>query len=143
MIMSQPNLDLIDRFFAAYGQRDLATLRNVLAENATWTFPGHHPLSGTRVGIDEIVAFFDAVGTIMGSSNPHVDKLVIGVNDQYAVECQYVRTNRADGPNLDQQMCVLWGFENGKIASGRHLAADQDALDAFYTALPLDRTEAS
>jgi ketosteroid isomerase-like protein len=132
--MDHPNLDLIDRFFAAYGSRDREALRQVLAENATWTFPGHHPLSGTKVGIDAIVAFFDSVGKIMGSSNPNVEKLVLGVNQDYAVECQQIRTNRADGPNLDLQMCVLWSFEHGKIAAGRHLIADQDALDAFYTA---------
>jgi ketosteroid isomerase-like protein len=64
MLMAHPNLDLIDRFFAAYGERDLAALRDVLAENATWTFPGHHPLSGTKVGIDAIVAFFDAAAQL-------------------------------------------------------------------------------
>jgi uncharacterized protein len=138
--MSHPNLDLIDRFFAAYGSRDRAALGDVLAEDATWTFPGHHPLSGAKVGIDEIVAFFDAVGSLMGSSQPTVDKLVLGVNEQYVVECQHLRTNRADGPNLDQHLCVLWSFADGKIASGRHLAADQDALDAFYATL-LHRSE--
>lgn len=133
--MAHPNLELIDRFFAAYGERDLMALRDVLAEDATWTFPGHHPLSGTKDGIDAIVAFFDAVGTVMGNSHPQVEKLVVGVNEQYVVECQHIRTNRADGPNLDQQLCVLWSFAEGKIVSGQHLAADQDALDAFYTAL--------
>jgi len=133
--MPHPNLDLIDRFFAAYGERDLAALRNVLSEDATWTFPDHHLLSGTKVGIDAIIAFFDAVGTVMGSSHPQVEKLVMGVNEQYIVECQHIRTNRPDGPNLDQQLCVLWSFADGKIVSGQHLAADQDALDAFYTAL--------
>src|SRR5690349_2947167 len=133
--MTHPNLDLIDRFFAAYGKRDLAALREVLTEDATWTFPGHHPLSGTKVGIDAIVAFFNAVGSVMGRSQPMVEKLVLGVNEQWVVECQYVRTNRPEGPNLDQQLCVLWSFADGKIASGRHLVADQDALDAFYHAL--------
>src|SRR5437867_12394085 len=94
-MMTHPNLDLIDQFFAAYSKRDRASLRDVLAENVIWTFPGHHPLSGTKVGIDEIVAFFDAVGSVMGSSQPTVDKLVLGVNEQYVVECQHVRTNRA------------------------------------------------
>jgi uncharacterized protein len=131
--MTHANLDLIDRFFAAYGSRDLTALRDVLAEDATWTFPGHHPLSGTKVGIDAIVTFFDAVGTIMGRSQPTVDKLVLGVNEQYVVECQHIRTNRTDGPNLDQQLCVLWSFAEGKIVSGQHLAADRDAFDAFYT----------
>jgi ketosteroid isomerase-like protein len=132
--MAHPNLELIDRFFAAYGERNLAALRDVLAEDATWTFPGHHPLSGTKLGIDAIIAFFDAVGSVMGRSQPTVEKLVLGVNEQYVVECQHVRTNRSDGPNLDQQLCVLWSFADGKIVSGQHLAADQDALDAFYTA---------
>jgi uncharacterized protein len=134
--MTHPNLDLIDSFFAAYGKRDRDDLRNVLAENATWTFPGHNPLSGTKVGIDGIAAFFDAMGSVMGSSNVNVEKLVMGVNEQYAVECQHIRTSRPGGPNLDQQLCVLWRFENGKIVSGRHVAADQDALDAFFTTFP-------
>lgn len=133
--MAHPNLELIDRFFAAYGERDLTALRDVLAEDATWTFPGHHPLSGTKHGIDAIIAFFDAIGSVMGRSKPTVEKLVMGVNEQYVVECQHIRTNRADGPNLNQQLCVLWSFAEGKIVSGQHLAADQDALDAFYTAL--------
>lgn len=137
-----PNLELIDRFFAAYGSRDLRALRDVLDANITWTFPGHHPLSGTRSGIDAIVAFFDAMGGIMGSAQPAVEKLVLGVNDQYVVECQHIRTNRADGQNLDQHLCVLWSFANGKIVSGRHLVADQDALDAFY-ASPPSRAEGS
>jgi len=33
------------------------------------------------------------------------------------------------------ELCVLWSFENGKIVAGRHLAADQDAIDAFFTAV--------
>jgi ketosteroid isomerase-like protein len=139
--MSHPNLDLIDRFFAAYGERNLAELRDVLAEDATWTFPGNHPLSGIKVGVDAIVAFFDAVGSVMGSSHPTVEKLVLGVNQQYVVECQHVRTNRVDNPNLDQRLCVLWSFADGKIASGQHLVADQDALDAFYTATLSHRPE--
>jgi uncharacterized protein len=134
-MMTHPNLERIDAFFAAYGKRDHEALRQVLADNATWTFPGHHPLSGTKIGIDEVVALFDAIGSVMGSSNANVEKLVIGANEQYIAECQYIRTNRVEGPNLDQQLCVLWSFENGKIVSGRHLAADQDALDMFFTTL--------
>ncbi len=133
--MTHPNLDLIDKFFEAYGKHDLDGIRHVLAENATWTFPGHHPLSGTKAGIDEIVAFFDAMGNIMGSSNVKVEKLVMGVNENYAVECQHIWTHRADGQNLDHLWCVLWKFEDGKITEGRHLAADQYAVDKFFAKL--------
>lgn len=132
--MTHPNLELIERFFAAYGSRDMVALREVLADDATWTFPGRHALSGTHRGVEAIVAFFDAMGQVMGSAATHVERLVLGMNEGYVVECQHIRTNRADGPNLDQPLCVLWRFAGGKIAAGQHLAADQDALDAFYAA---------
>lgn len=130
--MSQANLEVIDQFFAAYSNRDRAALQLVLADDATWTFPGHHPLSGMHAGIDAIVAFFDAMGTIMAHAQPVVEKLVVGANDQYVVECQQIHTNCLVGPNLSQQMCVVWRFANGKIVSGAHLIADQDAVDRFY-----------
>ena len=90
---------------------------------------------GTHVGIDAIVAFFAAMGSVMSASDPRVDKLVLGANEQYVVECQHIRTSRPGGPNFDQQLCVLWGFADGKIVSGRHLIADQDGLDAFFTTI--------
>lgn len=132
---NHPNLDLIDRFFAAYASRNDTGLRNVLAEHATWTFPGQNPLSGTKAGIDEIVAFFDSMGNVIGSSQPSVEKLVLGANDAYVIECQHIRTNREAGPNLDQQICVLWTIEHGLIVAGQHLVADQHALDRFFKAV--------
>ena len=42
--MTHPNLDLINQFFAAYGQHDLDALRQVLAEDVRWIFPGCHSL---------------------------------------------------------------------------------------------------
>jgi hypothetical protein len=66
--MPNANLELIERFFAAFASPELRALRDVLDENASWTFPGHHPLSGAHRGIDAIVAFFDAVTIGMGRS---------------------------------------------------------------------------
>ena len=133
--MSHPNIAIIDRFFALYGNRQLDELNQVLSEDVRWIFPGHNPLSGTKTGIDAVVNFFDAMGQVMGSSNVRVEKLVTGVNDTYVVEGQHIWTNRAGGPNLDHQWCVLWTIENGKITEGRHLAADQYAADEFFTRL--------
>ena len=130
---THPNLNLIDHFFDAYDKRDINRIQQVLAENVTWTFPGHNPVSGTKVGIDEVVAFFDTMGSIMGRSNVQAEKLVMGVNDEYMVECQHIWTHRADGINLDHQWCVLWKIENGKIKEGRHFAADQHSVDEFFS----------
>lgn len=133
--MPHPNLDLIDQFFAAYAQHDLNAVRQVLGPDPRWTFPGRNPLSGTKAGVEEVVGFFDTMGAVMGQSNVKAERLVTGVNDEYVVECQHVWTNRGDGRDLDHQWCVLWTIENGRIAAGRHFAADQYAVDEFFTRL--------
>jgi len=130
--MTHPNLDLISRFFAAYGNRDMDALRQILTDDVKWIFPGDHPLAGTKSGIDEVIAFFDAMGSIMGKSGIQAEQLVMGANDSYAVEAQHVWTNREDGINLDHHWCVLWTFAGGKIIEGRHLAADQQVVDRFF-----------
>ena len=130
--MNHPNLEIIERFFEAYGRRDPIALEQVLARDVQWTFPGQHPLAGTSAGIEAVVAFFDAMGRIMGSSNIQVEILVTGANDDYVAETQHIRTSRADGNNLEQTWCVLWRFADGKIVSGRHLASDQQTVDTFF-----------
>ena len=129
--MKHPNLTLINRFFEAYGKRDLEGIRAVMDNQVQWIFPGHHPLSGTKNGVEELVAFFDSMGTIMGASNMLVENLVTGVNDEFVIECQHIVTRRDDGNNLDHHWSVLWSFKNGKIFAGRHLAGDQHAADTF------------
>ena len=133
--MEHQNLDIINRFFEAYGKHDLKEIRLVLNENAKWVFPGQNPLSGTKEGIEEIVTFFDKMGDLMGKSNIKVEKLITGVNDNYVVECQHICANREDCNNLDHHWCVLWGFENGKIVEGKHFAENQYKADAFFIEL--------
>ena len=130
--MNHPNLDIIDKFFDAYGRRDVKAVAQVMAPDVQWTSRGRHPLAGVRKGISEVIAFFDVMGSIMGASHVKVEKLVIGANDEYVVESQRIRTDRADGVNLDHRECVLWRFSGGKIAEGTHFFADPEAVDAFF-----------
>ncbi len=130
------NQELIDKFFDAYAKRDMHGIKQVMAEQVTWTFLGYHLLAGVKKGVDEVVTFFDVMNAIMSKSKPTVEKLIVGANDQYILECQHIKTNREDGINLDHQVCVLWTFENGKIISGRHFFSDPAAADTFFNAVP-------
>jgi uncharacterized protein len=130
--MEHINLNIIDKFFEAYSKHDLKGLREVLSENIKWVFPGHNPLSGTKVGIEEVISFFDKIGEIMGKSDIEVEKLIMGANENYVLECQRIRTNREDGINFNQDMCVLWVFKDGKIVEGKHFASEQFEADIFY-----------
>ena len=134
-IMTTPNQDLVDKFFDAYVKRDFAAIKEVMAADVTWSFLGRHRLAGIKKGIDEVVAFFDAMGEIMGESNPTIEKVMVCSKDNYFMGCQHIKTNRADGNNIDHHVCVLWTIENGKITSGMHFFADPPAVDEYFNAV--------
>jgi hypothetical protein len=48
-------ISAIQSFIAAYAAGDRDGIASVLAEEIEWTIPGHHPLSGTKHGIDEVL----------------------------------------------------------------------------------------
>jgi uncharacterized protein len=134
------NQELIDRFFEAYLKRDFEGVKNVMADDVTWTFPGHHPFAGVKTGIDEVIAFFDTMGGIMNKSNPTIEKLIVAGNEHYVVECSHIITNRAGGPNIDHHVCVLWTVKDGKIVAGRHFFADPESADTYFNAVSAQGT---
>ncbi|HEY5747806.1 MAG TPA: nuclear transport factor 2 family protein [Chryseolinea sp.] len=128
MTTEHPNLKIINTFFTAYGSHDVDLMRSVVAEDVRWTIPGHHPLSGTKVGIEEVVAFFSQ----LAKSDFKADPIVLGVNDNYVIDCHRGWSNREDGNNLDMLWCLLWRIENGKIQEVVNFAADQHEADRFF-----------
>jgi len=126
------NLEIINKFFDSYGKRDFEGLKQVLDENVVWYFLGQHRLAGVKNGINELISFFDTMGGIMSQSKPSIEKLIVSEKDNYVIECQHIKTNRADGINIDHYVSVLWTIENGKIISGRHFFADPGAVDNYF-----------
>lgn len=130
--MMTKNQEIIDRFFYCYIKRNFTGLREVVAEDISWSFLGQHKLAGVRKGINQVVKFFDTMTAIVKESKLTAQKLVIGSNENYIIECQHLKTNREAGTNIDHYVCVLWTFENGKIISGRHFFSDPKASDTFF-----------
>ncbi|MBS1609431.1 MAG: nuclear transport factor 2 family protein [Bacteroidetes bacterium] len=128
----QKNISIVNSFFQYYGKKDMNALKTILAEDVKWIFPGHHNLSGTKNGIDEVIAFFDKMGTIMGSSAIKAERLFMEANEHYVVEYQHIWTNRTDGNNLDHHWCVTWKIKNNRITEGRHFAGNQHEVDRFF-----------
>ena len=131
--MSHPNLEVINRFFEAYSNRNMNDLRLVLADNARWIFLGQTSCSGISEGFDEVIDFFDIMGAITSRSNSRVEKLISCADDNYVIECLRVWANSEDGDKLDHLVCVLWKIENSKIVEGRHFFADPAAADNFIS----------
>jgi uncharacterized protein len=54
----------------------------VLADDVEWTIPGHHPLSGTKRGVDEVMAFFAALAV----AGFRADTYFLESNDEHVVD---------------------------------------------------------
>jgi ketosteroid isomerase-like protein len=122
-----PNVALIKRYYEAYAKSDLATIREVLAPDIVWRIPGHHPLSGTKRGPDEVVAFFNQ----LAKANFKAEVLFLGGNDEYVVD--YHRGYSASGnAKLDILWCLVFRIRENKIVEVTNFAADQHAADAFF-----------
>lgn len=128
MSTSHPNLALIHRFFEAYAQNDLAGISAVLAPDIKWVIPGKHPLSGTKNGVDEVLQYFKQ----LTKAQFQASSIVMGVNDNYVIDCHRNWSNLPGEHNLDNKSCLLWKIENGRITEVQNFPEDQHVVDAFF-----------
>lgn len=120
------NLKKIQAFFAAYAAKDVAGVSAVMAPDISWTIPGHHPLAGTKRGIDEVLAFFDQ----LGKANFKAEPLVVVESGDYVVDHHRGWSDVAGG--LDLTWCLVFRFESGKIKEVVNFCADQHRADLFF-----------
>jgi uncharacterized protein len=127
MASRDPKIEAIDAFFAAYASYDLDQMRKVLADGIEWTIPGHHPLSGTKRGVEEVAAFF----TQLGKAGFQADPLFLEANDEYVVDVHRGWTTEGVG-QVDTLWALVWHFNaDGKVDRVVNLSGDQHQMDAF------------
>jgi ketosteroid isomerase-like protein len=123
-----PNLQLIQRFFTAYSSNDLEAIREILSPGIKWFIPGRHPLSGTKNGVEEVLAYFKQLQGFAFQARP----IVMGVSDEYVIDCHLNWSNLENGENIERMSCLLWKFEDGKISRVFNFPEDQHLIDAFF-----------
>lgn len=128
MSEQHPNLKLIGLFFQAYGRNDREGIKAVLAPDIRWVIPGTHPLSGTKVGIDEVLDYFAQ----LSKADFKAESIVMGVNDDYVIDCHRNWSNRTEGSNLNNMSCLLWKIQEGKIVEVHNFPEDQHVVDGFF-----------
>lgn len=128
MSQNHPNLTLIHDFFAAYETNDLEGITQVLADDIKWHIPGEHPLSGTKTGIQQVLEFFKRLGKAAFKAEP----IVMGVNDDYVIDCHRNWSNLEGGENLDAMSCLLWKIENKQIKEVHNFPQNQKEVNQFF-----------
>jgi len=123
-----PNLQLIQTFFEAYGANDLTAIARVLSPDIEWVIPGQHPLSGVKRGVAEVLDYFKQLNVFSFQAKP----MVMGMNDDYVIDCHLNWSNRENGENIELMSCLLWQFKDGRIWKVYNFPQDQHLIDAFF-----------
>ena len=124
------NIKVVQEFFRCYAINDLEGMKQVMAHNIEWKIPGHHPLSGVKKGIDEVLAFFKKLQKASFKS----DLLVLAENEEYVIDC-HRGCGEYEANKVDMNWVFLYRIEHEKITQVQGFAGDQHAADAFFWAV--------
>jgi ketosteroid isomerase-like protein len=142
------NLALVQRMYECFNRGDLDTIRNeIFARDLVWTLPGRHPLSGTKHGAEEVLAFFAELrrANIQVTLDPQNDPAT-GIDtfgSDIVVEVHRgrgtVNVRDTDGNEtavvLNALNCTHYRIAGGRIAQVQVYMSDQAAADNFFWAV--------
>jgi hypothetical protein len=130
MTRDYAKLDAVAKFFIAYAECDPVGIASVLADDVTWTVPGHHPLAGIKRGREEVISFFDELAKTGFRAEP----IFLEANDEYVVDIHRGWSTQGIG-QVDTTWALVWHFRpDGKVDRVINLSADQHQMDAFIWA---------
>jgi ketosteroid isomerase-like protein len=130
-LMVNEQVQLLERWLAAYGQQEREAMLDSLAEDAVWHVGGTHRLSGDYRGRDEILGYFDAVRRETGDTMK-LETLEILANERHGAAFLRVTADR-EGRRLETVAADAFRFdEEGRIAEFWASNADQASIDAFW-----------
>ncbi|HVU92685.1 MAG TPA: nuclear transport factor 2 family protein [Jatrophihabitans sp.] len=133
----EQKLHTIEEFFAAYAQHDRERIGAVLAAEVTWSIPGRHPLAGVKHGVEEVLAFFDA----LAAAGMKAETYFLEANDEYVVDVHRGWSTEGEGV-VDTDWALIWHFdEDGRVDRVVNLSGDQHQMDNYvwtnFTLAPL------
>ena len=131
MTITDGDVETVRRFYAAFAERDLETVRQCFAPDAIWHLPGRGAIAGDHRGWDAIRDDFLArVGPLSGGTL-RAELIEVAVGDDYVVAVQHATADH-DGRHLDVRACQLIRMEGQRIAEVWGHYSDQYAFDAFW-----------
>ena len=126
-----PNAARVRALFHAFHERDLAAIRDAIAADAVWHFPGENLLAGSHRGHAGILAFLARVGQLTDGSFALALEDVVA-NDRTAVAF-FRGSGRRAGRTLDNPTCLKIRLEQGRAVEIHEFVWDQRHVDEFWS----------
>ena len=126
-----PNAALMRRATEAFSKGDIATLKQIIAEDAAWHVPGRSQVAGDYRGHDQIFGFFGKLMELSGGTFK-VELHDVLATDDHAINLDRMTGRRGD-KTLDMDLVLVVHPRDGKIAEAWDLFSDQYGWDDFWS----------
>lgn len=132
MTQTMTNVDVVRRAYQAFNEADLATLADLMDENATWSTPGESSVAGVARGRDAVFAQFGRYGGETEGTFK-ADLLAMFDGEDGRVIGLHHNSGVRDGRQLDTDCCIVFELEDGRVVSGREHFYDLHNWDQFWS----------
>ncbi len=126
------NEALVRRIFDAFARKQGLALREVFADDATWTVPGTGTMAGTFRGRSEIFAFLGRLPKETGGT--YASALIDVLASDSRAAALYRASGERKGQKLELDQVLLFRIEDGLVHEVLALPSDPAAFDRFWGA---------
>ena len=128
--MSHPNVELLQRAFAAFG-RDPLTVARTLAADIVWRVPGDTQMSGEYEGRDAVLQFLRQT-MVLTDRTYRTELQYVTADGDRAVAVYRARGTRGER-TLDIEQALFCLIEDGAIKDVTAVPFDFPAFSAFWS----------
>ncbi len=126
-MVAEDNVAIVKQFFYYYEKNDVEGLRDIFHPDVIWSVPGHHPLAGTKRGIEEVLAYYQ----LLNKANFKAEIIIVEANEHHVIDCHRGWAS-IDGHEIDMNWTLLYEVKDGKILSMQTFPEDQHKMDQFF-----------
>ena len=123
-----PNAQNVLKGFQAFAEGDMATMKELFDDDATWNVGGRNRWSGSYKGVDAILGFF---GEISQEASISQDMHAVLADDEHVVALINSTTTR-DDRTLEAQLIFVFHVSDGTVSDVWSTSLDDYANDEFW-----------
>src|SRR5262245_9412659 len=131
--MSQENINVINRIYEAFGQRDFAAVLELFGPAIEWIAAVNSPLADRSPyrGLDEIRDnVFMRIATGFDSLTVRVDE-IFGAGDKVVALGFYHGVRKANGKRFQAQLAHIWTLADGKAVKFQQYVDTYQLAESF------------
>lgn len=131
--MAESNVELLGSGYDAFaeGERDVAAVLALVAEDIAWHVSGRNPLGGDYTGHEEVGGFFQALGERSGGTF-NLDAGDFFDNGEDEVVVSVTENAERNGVSSTSSALHVWRREDGKATKFQAFQGDDYKWDDFW-----------